>query len=240
MGIDLGLRAVVTTSDGLEVSRPRFYVKAEKRLKRLQRQFSNKKPGSNRRWKARKRVASQHAKVARQRADFNHKLSYRLVKEHDLIAIENLKVNNLVRNHSLAKAIHDAGWGQLVTFVEYKAAAKGCAVVKVDPSYSTQECCYCSTLNNVSLKIRRFVCCGCGFTLQRDVNAARVVLKRALVKVGQGMPELKPAKIWPLLAQPIGPGRQVDESGTKKPCARADRMSHRESLNCDDAWLTSS
>ena len=99
---------------------PKFLRKAERRLKRLQRNFSRTGKGSQNRDKARLHLAVQHARVARQRADFNHKLSTGLVRRHDLVAFEDLKVRNMVRNRALAKSIHDAGWGQLVAFCQYK------------------------------------------------------------------------------------------------------------------------
>jgi putative transposase len=217
VGVDLGLKALITTSDGEEMPPPAFLRKAEKRLKHLQRALSRKKSGSKNRWKARQRVASLHAKVARQRADFNHKVSNQLVRSHDLIAFENLRVRNMVRNHALARSIQDVGWGQLVAFTEYKAAEVGRWVVRVEPAYSTQECFWCGALNQVTLGMREFVCIGCGKTLDRDTNAARIVLKRALAQVGQGMPELKPVETGPLHRQTTGEASPVAEAGTRSP-----------------------
>ncbi len=217
IGIDLGLMALIATSEGEEVPRPRFLRKAGRRLKRLQKSLSSKRKGSENRWKARKRVASLHSKVARQRADFNHKLSRKFVRDHDLVAFEDLRIRNMVRSHSFAKSIQDACWGQLISFTSYKAAKNGSRVVKVEPAYTTQECFFCTTLNRVSLEMRKFACRGCGRFLQRDINAARNVLKRALAQVGQGMPELKPAETRPLPLLTTGAASQVVEAGTKAP-----------------------
>jgi putative transposase len=217
IGIDLGLKALITTSDGEKVEPPKFLRRTEKRLKHLQRGLSRKKKCSKNRFKARQRVASLHAKVARERIDLNHKLSRRLVREHDLIVFEDLRIRNIARNHYLAKSICDAGWGQLIIFTEYKAVECGKLIMRVDPAYSTQECWYCETRNKVSLKTREFICIGCGRALQRDSNAARVVLKRGLAQVGQDMPELKPVETRPLLVPITGRASQVHEAGTGSP-----------------------
>jgi len=185
IGVDLGLLSLITTSDGETVEHPRFLRKAERRLKRLQRNLSHKKRGSKNRLKARHCVASQHARVRRQRLDFNHKLSARLVKKHNLIAFEDLRIRNMVKNHRLAKSIQDAAWGQLVMLTEYKALKAGSRVVKVPAAYSTQECCQCGTLNKIELGVKEFVCICCGRTLERDHNAASVVLKRGLTIAGR-------------------------------------------------------
>jgi len=216
VGFDLGLLSLITTSDGEKVEHPRFLRKAEKRL---QQALSRTKKGSKNRLKARQRVASQHARVKRQRLDFNQKLSTRLVKRHNFLAFENLKIKNMLRNHKLAKSISDASWGQLVTLTERKALGVGSRVVWVPAAYSTQECFHCGALNKISLDTREVVC-GCGLNLLRDLNAANVVLKRGLaiaglaMKVGQDMPELKPVEIEPLLIRTTGGARSLGEAGT--------------------------
>jgi putative transposase len=117
----------------------------------------------------------------------------------------------MVRNPKLAKSIQDAAWGQLVRLTEYKALKTGSMVVRVPAAYSTQECSYCGTLNQVTLGVRQFECCGCHRLLDRDINTAQVVLKRglaiaglAIAKVGQDMPELKPVETRPLLLRSTG------------------------------------
>ena len=146
--------------------------------------------------------------------DFNHKVSTDLVRAHDLLAFEDLKVRNMVRNHSLAKSIHDAGWEQLIRFSEYKAERVGKLLVRVPPAYSTRECCFCGAINNIGLEVREFECVGCGRKLDRDLNASGIVLKRGLAQVGQGMPELTPVEIAPpLLKSDLG-ASAVMEAGT--------------------------
>ena len=124
----------------------------------------------------------------------------------------------------MAKSILDGGWSQLLRLTEYKAIKTGLMVVRVPAANSTRECSHCGTLNKVPLNLRAFECSGCYVLLDRDTNAAQVVLKRGLtiagltsVKVGQGMPNLKPVETRPLLPQPTGRASQVDEAGTIRP-----------------------
>ncbi len=214
VGVDLGLKSLIATTDGVKVPHPKFLRKAEARLKRLQRNLSRTQKSSGNRDRARRLLAIRSSKVSRQRADFNHKLSDELVRKHDLVAFEDLRVRNMVRNHALAKSINDAGWGQLRNFSEYKASREGKLVVKVPPAYTTQECCLCGALNQVPLSVRVFDCRGCSRGLDRDFNAAWIVLKRGLAQVGQDMPELKPAETGPLPPQTTGVASLVVEAGT--------------------------
>ncbi len=224
VGVDLGLLSLITTSDGEQVEHPHLLRKSERRLKHLQRDLSRKKKGSKNRFKARRRVTSRYSKVRRQRLDFNHKLSTRLVERHGFIAFEDLRIRNMIKNHKLAKSIQDAAWGQLVRFTEYKALRSGSRVVRVPAAYTSQECFYCGTLNTIELDVREFTCIGCGRLIQRDPNAARVVLKRGLAlaglaasKVGRDTPELKPVETRPLLLQTTRGASQVGEAGTTRP-----------------------
>ncbi len=214
VGVDLGLKSLIATTDGVKVLHPRFLRKAERRLKRLQRNFAKTRKGSGNNDRARRLLAVQSLKVSRQRADFGHKLSAELVRKHDLIVFEDLKVRNMVRNHALAKSITDAGWGRLRSFSEYKAARAGKLVVRVPPAYSTQECYYCGTLNQIPLSVRVFDCRGCNRMFDRDFNAAWIVLKRGLAQVGQDMPELTPVETGPLPPQTTGAASPVGEAGT--------------------------
>ena len=184
VGVDLGLKSLIATTDRAKIPHPHLLKRAEERLKHLQRKFSRTRKGSENRGRARRLLAVRSSRVARQRKDFNHKLSTDLVRKHDLIAFENLKVRNMVTNHALAKSIADAGWGQLRRFSEYKATRAGKLVVSVFPAYSTQECYYCGALNQVPLSVRSFECRGCQKMLDRDFNAAWIVLKRGLAQVG--------------------------------------------------------
>ena len=235
IGVDLGLKSLISTTDGVKIPHPNFLRKSEGRLKRLQRKFSKTRKGSKNRDRARRLLAVRSSKVSRQRADFNHKLSAKLVRNHDLVVFEDLKVINMVRNHALAKSIADAGWGQLRGFSEYKAEREGKLIVRVNPEYSTQECCFCGALTQIPLNVRSFQCRGCGRTLDRDFNAAWIVLKRGLAQVGQDMPELKPVETGPLLVPTTGCARPVVEAGTirgENDATRRSRPLEAPDLSC--------
>jgi putative transposase len=180
VGIDVGLKAFYTDSEGNTVENPRHYRKAEQKLRRLQRQLSRKNKGSKNRKKARKQLAKAHLKVQRQREDFARKRANALVTSHDLIAYEDLKIRNLIKNHHLAKSIHDAGWGTFLQWVRYYASLHGVPVVAVPPQYTSQECSACGTLVKKSLSMRTHICHGCGMVLDRDHNAALNILSKAL------------------------------------------------------------
>ena len=163
-------------------------------------------------------MAVQSSRVARQRKDFDHKLSTDLVKKHDLIAFEDLKIRNMVRNHALAKSIADAGWGQLRRFTEYKGRRMGKLVVNVLPAYSTQECYFCGALNQVPLSVRSFDCRGCSRMLDRDFNAAWIVLKRGLA----------PGRAGHVRAQACGDWASTHpDNGTCKPGRRSRNYTRR-------------
>src|SRR5712691_5192019 len=176
--------------------------------------FSRTRTGSENRGRTRRLLAVHSSRVARQRKDFNHKLSTDLVRKHDLVVFEDLKVRNMVWNHALAKSIADAGWGQLRRFTAYTGTRGGRLVVNVLPAYSTQECCFCGVLNHVPLSVRSFDCRSCKKMLDRDFNAAWIVLKRGLAQVGQDMPELKPVETGPLPVPTTGRASPVGEAGT--------------------------
>lgn len=178
VGIDLGLQHLIVTCDGEFVDPPRFYRAAQKKLRVAQRSLSRRKRGSKRREKARARVANLHLKVKRQHADFLHKLSYRLVSEHDVIAHEALSIRGLAKTR-LAKSIHDAAWGQLIGYITYKAECAGRYVAAVDPRYTSQDCSVCGHREKHPLWVREFVCGSCQTTHNRDQNAAVNIKGRA-------------------------------------------------------------
>jgi putative transposase len=183
LGIDVGLKSFLTDSEGNTVDNPRHYRKAEKKLKRLQRRLSRKQKKSANRKKARKALAKQHLKVQRQREDFARKEANALVSSSDLIAYENLQIRNMVRNRKLAKSIHDAGWGIFLQWVARYGFLHDIPVVAVPPHYTSQKCSDCGTIVKKSLSIRTHICHGCGVVLDRDHNAARNILEKALSSI---------------------------------------------------------
>jgi putative transposase len=173
-GIDLGLKDALITSDGLVFPNPKFYVKSQKRLARAQRSLSRKKKGSKNRAKARVKVARIHAKVADSRRDWSHKLTTQLIRENQVISAESLSVKNMVKNRSLAKAIHDVGWSEIVRQLDYKAKWYGRTFVQIDRFYPSSKRCSCCghTLAALPLATRVWVCPECDTQHDRDINAA--------------------------------------------------------------------
>jgi putative transposase len=175
VGADLGLKDFVILSTGETVGNPKFFTKDEKKLAKAQRRHAKKRKGSKNREKARKKVARIHARIADRRRDFLHKLSTRLIRENQTICVETLAVKNMVKNHTLAKAISDVGWSEFVSQLEYKAEWYGRTLVKIDKWYPSSKRCFdCGhILDSLSLDIRQWICPECGVVHDRDVNAAR-------------------------------------------------------------------
>lgn len=182
IGIDVGVTDFVITSNGKFFPKVDTYRKAEKQLKYLQRQVSRRVKGSNRRCKAVKLLTKKHEKIANQRKDIAHKVSRELVNNNDLIAHEDLQIKNMVKNHKLAKSIHDAAWGKLFQFLAYKASDAGRQVIAVSPAYTSQICSCCGELVPKKLSQRWHDCPYCGLSIQRDVNAAINILAIAIAK----------------------------------------------------------
>jgi len=180
VGVDTGISNVVALSDGTMIDNPTFLSSSLGRIKSLQRRLSHKKRGSSNRERARLCLAKAWRKARRQRDDFVHKLSDQLTKENEVIVFEDLKIQNMVKNHSLASAIMDAAWAKLRRLTAYKAERRGGRVILVNPSGTSQKCSGCGEMVPKGLSERVHDCARCGLVVDRDVNAARNILERGL------------------------------------------------------------
>ena len=192
VGLDMGLNAFIATSDRELIDPPKYLREAEKKLARLQKQLRKPRKGNPKKrdyrtkdsngWKeAVCQIARLHEHVTNQRKDFHHQVASRLLERYDVIAVEDLQIRNMVRNEHLSKSITDAGWGQFIDILSYKAAKAGKAVVKVDAKGTSQVCSGCGSVVQKSLSVRVHRCPGCGLEIDRDINAAINVLKRGTV-----------------------------------------------------------
>lgn len=173
-GYDLGLSHYLIGNDGGRVANPRHLVNAYRRLRRDSKALSRKKPGSANRRKARIRLAAQHERVANARADFQHKLSRRIIDENQAVIVETLKSANMMKNRRLARHIGDAAWSGFVAKLAYKAESAGVYLVKLDQWFASSKTCHCCghKMPEMPLKVRKWTCPGCNAEHDRDINAA--------------------------------------------------------------------
>ena len=183
IGLDVGLESFYTDSNGYQEPNPRFLRKAESDIKQAQRRIYKKKKGSTRRRKARARYSRKHLRVSRQRNEHAKGLARNLCKSNDLVAYEDLKVSNMLKNHCLAKSIADASWYQFRQWIEYFADKFGKEAVAVPPQYTSSECSQCKRVVYKSLSTRTHSC-QCGCVLHRDNNAAINILLKAKSRGG--------------------------------------------------------
>ena len=188
VGVDLGVKDFAVTSDGKKIANPCSLAKRERNLARYQRRLARCQKGSANRARAKAKVARAHRKVRASRADFLHRTSAQLVRDHDVIAIEDLNVKGMVRNRSLAKAISDCGWGEFRRQLEYKAASAGRHLIVIDRWYpSSKTCSACGhLLASLSLETRTWQCPSCGTRHDRDINAAKNILAAGLAVTACG------------------------------------------------------
>src|SRR5947209_1350709 len=188
VGLDLGLKSMVVSSDGHTYGNPQFFAQDEKKLAKAHRRLAKKQKGSKNRAKAGKKVAKIHARIADRRRDYQHKLSTQIIRENQIVCIESLSVKNMVKNHCLAKAISDVGWSELSRQLEYKAAWSGRTLVKIDKFYPSSKRCFdCGhLLDSLTLDVRSWTCPQCGRGHDRDINAAQNILAAGLAVLACG------------------------------------------------------
>ena len=187
-GVDLGVKDIVITSDGCKFANPRWIQKSEKKLKRLNRELARRKRTSKRRERTRLRLARQHDRVANQRKDWLHKITTYLVRNYDVIALEDLNVRGMVKNHNLAKAITNVSFGEFNRQIEYKAQMYGKQIYRVDRFFpSSKTCSNCGCVQEkMPLYVREWTCPDCGAHHDRDINAATNLLRQAMPEVTRG------------------------------------------------------
>lgn len=183
VGIDLGLKEFLITSNGDKIDNPKFYKNTQKKLAKEQKKLSRKEKGSNNRNKQRVKVAKVHQKIVNQRSDFQHKISSKLVSENQTICLEDLNVSGMMKNRKLSKAIADVSWSSFTNMLNYKAHWYGVNLITIgrfEPS--SKMCNECGALNQeLTLKDREWTC-DCGATHDRDINASINIKNFGLVK----------------------------------------------------------
>ncbi|MBW4577809.1 MAG: transposase [Aphanothece sp. CMT-3BRIN-NPC111] len=184
IGLDVGIESFYTDSTGHQELNPKFLRKAESDITHAQRRIYKKVKGSTGRRKARARYSRKHLRVSRQRNEHAKRLARNVCLSNDIIAYEDLRVANMLKNHCLAKSISDASWYQFRQWIEHFATKFGRLAVAVPPQYTSQECSQCKVIVKKSLSTRTHVC-SCGLTLQRDWNAAINILRKAVSRDGQ-------------------------------------------------------
>lgn len=211
IGVDLGIKDFLVTSEGEVIGNPKFLRKSIERLKVLQRRASKKQKGSNNKKKANKRVAVLHEKITNQRQDFLHKTSTKLIRENQTIFLENLGVSNMMKNHNLAKAILDVSWSEFNRMIEYKAEWYGVNILRIGRFTPSSKTCECGSINKeLKLSDRVWKCKSCGLVNERDLLAARNIKKFALKDYSGQELSVEPVEMSALVesvkqeAQPIG------------------------------------
>ena len=188
VGVDLGVKDIAITSDGYKFANPRWIQKSEKKLKRLQRELARRQRASKRHERTRLRLARKHNQVANQRRDWLHKITTLLVRKYDVIALEDLNVRGMTKNHSLAKAITNVSFGEFNRQIEYKAQMYGKQIYRVDRFFpSSKTCSVCGCIQDkMPLNVREWTCPDCGAHHDRDINAAQNLLRQAMSEVTHG------------------------------------------------------
>jgi putative transposase len=182
IGLDVGITSLLATSNGDKIANPKHFKRLRSKLRQVQKALSRKQKGSNNRHKARIKVAKVHGQITDARKDFLHKLTTQLVRENQTIAVEDLAIKNMVKNHKLALSIGDASWGELIRQLTYKCEWYGRELIKIDRWFpSSKRCGNCGHIvDKMSLNIREWDCPKCGANHDRDLNASKNILAAGL------------------------------------------------------------
>jgi len=199
VGIDVGINNFAYDSDDHAIKHPQFLRKSEKKLKRTQRKLSKKVKNSGNRWKQKLNLARIHQKIKNQRNDFLHKTSRYYVDKYDTIFVEDLKVQNMIKNHHLAKSIFDSSWNSFFQKLEYKAERAGILFRKITASGTSQSCSRCSKLVKKTLATRIHRCPFCGIVIDRDYNASLNIKQKGIGSLPVGYREVTPLERTPLV-----------------------------------------
>jgi putative transposase len=192
VGVDVGITTLATLSDGTEIENPKTQNKYDSKLRKAHRDLSRKQKGSNNRGKQKVILAGIYRKVKNARKDYLHKASRILADTYDQIIFENLQIKNMVKNHHLARSIHDASWSTLINFTTYKAEYAGGIVELVNPRNTSKQCSVCGCIQSMPLSQRTYRCPNCGSVMGRDHNAAINIKNRY---VGADCVELTPVEM---------------------------------------------
>jgi putative transposase len=212
VGLDAGITSLITTSDGEKIANPKHFERLRRKLRRVQKALSRRQKGSNNREKARREVAKVQVRIADARKDFLHQLTTRLVRENQTISVEDLAVRNMVKNRKLARAISDAGWGELVRQLEYKCQWYGRTLMKIDRWFpSSKRCNYCGhVVDELPLSVRSWGCPSCETkNIDRDINAAQNILAAGLAVLGNTAKDVCGANVRPDSHELIGQLRKT-------------------------------
>ncbi len=217
IGVDLGLKDFLITSDGKRFANPRFLKQFLKELKDQQKHFNRKQKDSKRKDKQRLKVACLHEKITNSRTNMQHQISSFLVKNYDLIALESLNVKGMMANHRLAQSISDVAWSGFVSKLEYKAKWYGKEVIRIETFFPSSKTCSCcnQVKSKLTLKERDWTCVSCNTKHDRDINAATNILQRGITILSSGTDDYRHgAKIRPVKEKSLK-GTSVEMSKKK-------------------------